>query len=348
MKSENINKIDVDRCIFEHSIPERAQIFAGVGTFMSKNTVYDYITNLMRNNPGLRVPPKATIEFIPTFGVPGKLSFRQWLDENNHSQDAKTAFEQFVQASQTNEAQAAMDAYWNSNEFGQHANLYMLPILHHVQKYCVITKNVSCHFSVPQDIQESLKKIIESEYGEGNVYVSNQIQALQHVVDNRQWLFFLQQGWDALFEGITYNRSEYDDQHFVVNEMVIPVFAIPVIIKRGTISRHVDAEKLATEYRKTILSQIHIPSMDEYTRRMVGSPSKDTDFPLWDYHSCRRHLSLFVRQYIEQIRVKDPAFYDDLVTHHKDQLLKYIPLEETHEAPVTGFVNKVVNRFWRR
>ena len=76
MKSENINKIDVDRCIFEHSIPERAQIFAGVGTFMSKNTVYDYITNLMRNNPGLRVPPKANIEFIPTFGVPGKLSFQ--------------------------------------------------------------------------------------------------------------------------------------------------------------------------------------------------------------------------------------------------------------------------------
>ena len=70
--------------------------------------------------------------------------------------------------------------------------------------------------------------------------------------------------------------------------------------------------------------------MDEYTRRMVGSPSKDTDFPLWDYYSCRRHLSLFVRQYIEQIRVKDPVFYDDLVTHHKDQLLKYIPLEEIH------------------
>lgn len=350
----NIEKIDIDRNVFSYCDKDHSRIYCGFGPYMTIGTIYEYITRIMRKNPGYRVPPNLEIEFIPTFHISGKQSFREWLDENKHSQDAETAFKEFALASQTPEAQKAMDAYWEGHEFHNHANLYMLPVVQQTNPCFIASENIVSHMQVPHDAKAAIQQLLEVEYGVGNVYVANQIQPLQNVVESKVWHFFLQQGCDALYDGIIYNRSEFDDQSFNAGDLVIPVYGIPITIKRGPISRHVDADGLAQEYRKTMQNRVHIPQMSDYAKRMVGSPMKMENLPLWDNTDCMKNISRYVHQYVTLAKEKSPRVYEHMVLTHNKQLYLFdppakqdIPSDEK-VSPLTRLFHKVVKMFCRR
>lgn len=349
-----IEKINIDETLFSYCDKENSRIYFGFGSYMNRDTVYEYISQIMRNNPGYQVPPNLVIEFIPTFHITGKPSFSEWMDTNKHSSDAETAFKEFAMASQKPEAQKAMDAYWEGHEFNKHANLYMLPVIQYNKTYSLSKEDITSHMYVPQDVQKGIRESIEKEYGKGNVYVANQIQPLQNIVKPKYWHFFLRQGSDALYDGIIYNRTEFDDQLYHAGEMIIPVGVIPVTIKRGEISRHVNAAALAREYKKTMQYRVNIPQMSDYSMRVVGCKAELTALPLWDKTYCNKNLSMYIRQFVSQIKKKCPSVYEKMLQTHQEQLFTYAPPSaDEPEAgkratPLTLLFRKVVSLLCRK
>ena len=136
--------------------------------------------------------------------------------------------------------------------------------------------------------------------------------------------------------------------------MIIPVGVIPVTIKRGEISRHVNAAALAREYKKTMQYRVNIPQMSDYSMRVVGCKAELTALPLWDKTYCNKNLSMYIRQFVSQIKKKCPSVYEKMLQTHQEQLFTYAPPSaDEPEAgkratPLTLLFRKVVRLLCRK
>lgn len=169
-----------------------------------------------------------TLHLVPINGIDNVPSLAQWM--RTKGKEGANIEHYYNDMCAVNGGENPWASWWDEHSFG-HTVFTGVQLLNLNTRGPRVTDSpVNETLMLPSDCQANLTAALESHFGEGKVFISNQIQPLSQMLAD--WKYFSAQGSDRLLYGERFRKAIYDKQHTPAHSLALPFFGFAVSVRR--------------------------------------------------------------------------------------------------------------------